>query len=169
MNEAWSRTALMLGEDAVERLAGKRVAVFGLGGVGGHCVDALARSGKAGFVRSVFLQGLVFMDPDHLHPQMTFAAPALRKFRGFCEEFALSPAVLAMSFVLSLPGVTSLVLGCERREQVEANAALIDQPVRLTETQMDRLRAAFEESDPHLINPGTWYNSEVVRHEVENH
>lgn len=45
MNEAWSRTALMLGEDAVERLAGKRVAVFGLGGVGGHCVDALARSG----------------------------------------------------------------------------------------------------------------------------
>lgn len=45
MSEQFSRTALLLGEGAVERLAGCRVAVFGVGGVGGHCVEALARSG----------------------------------------------------------------------------------------------------------------------------
>ena len=41
----FSRTALLLGEDAVNTLAGKSVAVFGVGGVGGYVVEALARSG----------------------------------------------------------------------------------------------------------------------------
>ena len=45
MNEAFSRTALQLGEAAVDRLAHARVAVFGIGGVGGYAVEALARSG----------------------------------------------------------------------------------------------------------------------------
>ena len=41
----FSRTALLLGEEAMEKLKGARVAVFGIGGVGGYCVEALARSG----------------------------------------------------------------------------------------------------------------------------
>lgn len=45
MKEQFIRTAMLIGEDGVECLAGKRVAVFGIGGVGGHVVEALARSG----------------------------------------------------------------------------------------------------------------------------
>ena len=45
MKEQFIRTAMLLGEEGLERLAGKRVAVFGIGGVGGHVVEALARSG----------------------------------------------------------------------------------------------------------------------------
>lgn len=45
MDEAFSRTAIQLGEEAVERLNTARVAVFGIGGVGGYTVEALARSG----------------------------------------------------------------------------------------------------------------------------
>ena len=44
LNE-FSRTRMLLGEDAMSRLAAARVAVFGIGGVGGHVVEALARSG----------------------------------------------------------------------------------------------------------------------------
>ena len=40
-----SRTAMMLGEDGYVRLRGARVAVFGVGGVGGYAVEALARAG----------------------------------------------------------------------------------------------------------------------------
>ncbi|MBO7341029.1 MAG: ThiF family adenylyltransferase, partial [Lachnospiraceae bacterium] len=39
------RTELLFGEAAMERLWNSRVAVFGIGGVGGHCAEALARSG----------------------------------------------------------------------------------------------------------------------------
>ena len=44
LNE-FSRTELLLGPEAMERLANARVAVFGVGGVGGYVVEALARSG----------------------------------------------------------------------------------------------------------------------------
>lgn len=43
--EAYRRTEFLLGTDGVEKLKRARVAVFGLGGVGGYVVEALARAG----------------------------------------------------------------------------------------------------------------------------
>lgn len=45
MSEQFSRTELIFGKDALNKLASSRVAVFGIGGVGGYVVEALARSG----------------------------------------------------------------------------------------------------------------------------
>ena len=45
MQEQFTRTAMLLGDDAVSRLRQSRVAVFGIGGVGGYAAEALARSG----------------------------------------------------------------------------------------------------------------------------
>ncbi|MDO4515979.1 MAG: tRNA threonylcarbamoyladenosine dehydratase [Bacillota bacterium] len=44
-NEQFLRTEMLLGEAAMEKLAAAHVAVFGLGGVGSWCAEALARSG----------------------------------------------------------------------------------------------------------------------------
>ena len=49
MSEQFSRTELLLGKPAMEHLAGCRVAVFGIGGVGGYVCEALARSGVGAF------------------------------------------------------------------------------------------------------------------------
>ncbi len=45
MLNQFSRTQLLYGAEAMEKLASSRVAVFGIGGVGGYVVEALARSG----------------------------------------------------------------------------------------------------------------------------
>ena len=45
MKEELLRTAMLLGEDAVEKLTRARVALFGIGGVGGYTLEALARAG----------------------------------------------------------------------------------------------------------------------------
>ena len=45
MQDQYSRTQLLLGAEAMEKLHRARVAVFGIGGVGGYTVEALARSG----------------------------------------------------------------------------------------------------------------------------
>lgn len=45
MKEEFSRTGLLVGEAAMDKLAASRVAVFGIGGVGGYVVEALVRSG----------------------------------------------------------------------------------------------------------------------------
>ena len=45
MLNQFSRTELLFGKEAMEKLANSRVAVFGIGGVGGYTVEALIRSG----------------------------------------------------------------------------------------------------------------------------
>lgn len=45
MTEQYARTEILLGSEAMNRLANSRVAVFGIGGVGGYVVEALVRSG----------------------------------------------------------------------------------------------------------------------------
>ena len=49
MLNQFSRTQLLLGESAMQELANKRVAVFGIGGVGGYACEALVRSGIGAF------------------------------------------------------------------------------------------------------------------------
>lgn len=48
MSKKFDRTKRLLGADAMEKLKNARVAVFGIGGVGGHAADALVRSGIGG-------------------------------------------------------------------------------------------------------------------------
>lgn len=45
MTNSFSRTELLIGKEAIEKLSKSRVAVFGVGGVGGYVVEALVRSG----------------------------------------------------------------------------------------------------------------------------
>lgn len=49
MLNQFSRTQLLLGQEAMEKLKNKRVAVFGIGGVGGYVCEALVRSGIGAF------------------------------------------------------------------------------------------------------------------------
>ncbi len=49
MLNQFSRTQLLLGKEAMDRLANSRVAVFGIGGVGGYVCEALVRSGVEAF------------------------------------------------------------------------------------------------------------------------
>lgn len=45
MDNEFSRTELLIGSEAMKKLASSRVAIFGIGGVGGHVAEALARTG----------------------------------------------------------------------------------------------------------------------------
>ena len=45
MSDPFIRTRLLIGDEPLDRLARAKVAVFGVGGVGGFCVEALARAG----------------------------------------------------------------------------------------------------------------------------
>lgn len=55
MIHEFSRTELLIGTEGLGRLASATVAVFGVGGVGSHCIEALARSGVG---------RLILVDPD---------------------------------------------------------------------------------------------------------
>ena len=50
MEQSFERTEMLIGKEGRRKLAAARVAVFGVGGVGGYVVEALARSGVGSFV-----------------------------------------------------------------------------------------------------------------------
>ena len=65
MNEIFIRTAQILGEEGFMKLQNASVAVFGLGGVGSHCAEALARSG----VGKLFLIDSDAVAPSNINRQ----------------------------------------------------------------------------------------------------
>ncbi len=82
------------------------------------------------FVRSVFLQGLFFLNPEQIQdPDLKrYASPHLKELRKLACKANMSIAQFAISFIRDMPGVTSLVLGADTPEQVRENIALIDGP-----------------------------------------
>ena len=96
MNEAFVRTAMLLGEAGMERLARARVAVFGVGGVGGHAAEALARSG----VGAIELIDADVVGPSNLNrqivalhstlglPKVEVAAARIRDINPDCDVVA---------------------------------------------------------------------------------
>ena len=132
------------------------VNIFDWGQIENGGLQKLKDSGMMIFVRSVYLQGLVFQDPETLPAHMAFCKETLVKFRTLCDKYQLSPAVLALSYALSLPGVTSLVLGSETVEQVQQNAQLLNTTVTLSPAQMAEIRENFLNTDINVLNPGLW-------------
>ena len=65
INEIFIRTSQILGEDGFKKLQNASVAVFGLGGVGSHCAEALARSG----VGKLFLIDSDTVAPSNINRQ----------------------------------------------------------------------------------------------------
>ena len=82
------------------------------------------------FVRSVFLQGLFFLNPDSITDPLLveYAKPYLLKLREFCKKANMSIAEFAISFIRDVPGVTSLVLGADTEEQVLENINYMNAP-----------------------------------------
>ena len=119
-------------------------------------IRRLEEAGVIVFARSVFLQGLVFRKPDQLSEKMAFTAPVLEKFHGLCEEFGMEPAVLAMSFALSIPGISSLVIGCRNEEQILRSIRQMEASCRLNEQQMERIHQLFHDVDERVITPSMW-------------
>ena len=96
MSSDFSRTALLLGEPAVRRLASARVLLFGLGGVGSYAAEALARTG----VGHLTLVDHDVVGPTNLNRQLgalhsTLGRPKVEVFRDrihdICPETTVEP------------------------------------------------------------------------------
>lgn len=82
----FSRTEALLGKDGIRRLSRATIAVFGLGGVGGSCAEALARSGVG---------HLILVDHDRVQPSnLNRQAIALRSTLGMLKTEAAKARLL---------------------------------------------------------------------------
>ena len=107
-------------------------------------VSKLKERDYAVFVRSVFLQGLFFLDPDTITDPILVehAVPKIHILRKIAEAEGMSIAQLAIAFMRDTAGVTSLVLGADLPQQVKENIEYFDAP-SLSSGVMETLRKEF--------------------------
>ncbi|MEQ9325845.1 MAG: aldo/keto reductase [Rhodospirillales bacterium] len=119
-------------------------------------IDGAVPAGWPGLVylRSVFLQGLLTMNPDNLPARLAHAGDALRDWRRICADFALEPAAAAIAWARAALPKARIVLGCETVEQVRANATLFAAPV--AGSDFLAAVAALPPASADIVDPRRW-------------
>lgn len=118
-------------------------------------LQRLDQAGKLVFARSVFLQGLLFMEDRELPNHLRDAAAPLSVLRAVAAREGMTVAQLAFSFVRDLPEIDSLVFGAETPGQVRDNLRLFHGPA-ISEAARAEILASFADMPEHIVNPAVW-------------
>lgn len=113
---------------------------------------------KIVFVRSIFLQGLFFVEANQLTGNLEEASPYLNKLNSFASEIGMNIAQVAFSYVRDLEGVTSLVLGVENAVQVRQNIKLLHGSA-LNASDRETLNILFKNVPENIITPRYWISN----------
>jgi len=111
--------------------------------------------GKIVFARSVFLQGLFFMNPHKLNGNVREGAFYIEQLQEIAADAKVSIAELAFSFVKGLKAVTSIVFGAVNQQQIRENIKLLEAG-GMNEELRGLIESRFNEIPEQLITPGLW-------------
>ena len=79
-------------------------------------------------VRSVYLQGLLLMDPNRLPPEAGFfQRRRLTSFHSFAGSLRIAPKLLSLGFVYQNARDALIIFGAETAEQVKENVSLYEE------------------------------------------
>lgn len=123
--------------------------------------DLLRRAKEKGirlFARSIFLQGLLFQEPDAEVARLLSVSEALRELRKVAAGCSMCMQQLAVSFVLGQPYLDEILLGCETVGQLGQNMALVRESgaKRLPEESIRRIGELSASADALTIDPREW-------------
>ncbi len=114
-----------------------------------------ASRGVAVFLRSVYLQGLLVMSERDIPPGLRDVLPARQKLQGLADAAGIRLAELALRFMLSQDGITSVLAGVETVAQVRDNLAIFNQGP-LPADLLNALDAATPELSETILTPSLW-------------
>ena len=104
MSERFSRTRLLLGRSAMETLKNSRVIVFGVGGVGGYVVEALARSGVG---------AIDIVDNDTVNPDIKVTKHCMFYLPETADRFDFSQYDYVVDAIDTVTGKIQIVMQAE--------------------------------------------------------
>lgn len=104
--------------------------------------------------RSVFLQGLVLMDPDALPPGFESARPLVARFRAALQRHGVSPLAGALAYVGQLLEIDRIVIGVDSAGQLAQCVAAFEGPA----VNLDFSGFACKDED--LLDPRRWMDRE---------
>lgn len=147
MDERFLRTRMLLGSDAMDRLAQAHVCVLGLGGVGSWCAEALARSG----VGELTLMDQDTVDLSNLNRQ----AEALESTLGLPKAEAMAQRVLAVNPSCRVHPIQGRYEADTREDFFAANYDYIVDAIDLVSCKLDLIETALNRKVPIISALGT--------------
>jgi aryl-alcohol dehydrogenase-like predicted oxidoreductase len=116
-----------------------------------NILNEMSNSGNFFFVRSIFHQGLLIMNPDELPIKLAIAKPLLKDFGRLCEINDMTPVEMCIAYGKSLSWAHGLVIGANNRIQL---MQIIEAYEKSTNVSFEK----FPQFDEFLIDPRLWTN-----------
>ncbi len=107
------------------------------------------------FARSIYLQGLLLMPEKDVMAEHASVIPVRRALEGIARGAGMGLAELAVRSMLSVQGITCLVVGVDTAEQMRENVALFDRGP-LGADLLARIEAAVPDLPDTILYPGNW-------------
>ena len=112
-------------------------------------------AGVAVFLRSVYLQGLLAMPAEKIPAALQAVLPARRAFTQLATDAGMQLHELALRYMLSQPGITSILTGVETVEQIRENVALFERGA-LPDDLLAKIEAIIPDLPEEIITPSKW-------------
>lgn len=119
----------------------------------GTLLQEAKQKGKTVHVRSVFLQGLFFKQPDDPHPVVQALKNELMHIRRLAHEHHVSLQSLALNYALSQKTVDHVLIGVDSEEHLRQNLAIVHETL---DSQIIQQINAIHVADTDLLNPSLW-------------
>ena len=107
------------------------------------------------YTRSVFMQGLYFLNRDELIGNLSEAKPFLNKLDEVCEQTEMSMAELAFGYARDMDEIDSLVVGADESAHIAQNIQLLNGP-SLSAQKKQELFEYFKQVPEFLLFPRLW-------------
>lgn len=106
------------------------------------------------YIRSVFLQGLLLMEPEEILTTMAFAIPVLEKIKTLSHDLGLSRQEIALGFIKSGFPNAHVIFGAETKYQVKENVLIWKK--KMPELLCNKVRTLFADVSEKILNPTLW-------------
>lgn len=108
------------------------------------------------FVRSVYLQGMVFKSSEDDGVKRLGLSDAVAEFDCIARDIDVSKAQAALDFVKDTRAVSAIILGCETAQQVEQNADMMREQSKWTANLRERMLGISSQIPTNAVDPRTW-------------
>lgn len=119
--------------------------------------DLLKRKGKEIQARSVFLQGLAFLELEDLPASLLTAKPQLKNLRLIARERNITHEAICLNFVLINRYIDKVIIGVDSLAQIKSNVASIDFMDNVREVYGQLSGIKIEQED--ILLPYKWANA----------
>ena len=114
------------------------------------------QSGICLYSRSLFLQGLLFKNPQDRFVVNIGAEEALSTINAIASECGVTISQLAYTFVERVAGINEIIMGCQNSSEVKNNLDLTAKGNLVPDETLDRLRNLSETLPAIVVDPRKW-------------